>query len=85
MTPAQCRAARGLIAWSQTQLAEKAALSLPTVQRFETQRGPVSGDAIAAMQTALERGGVLFLESNGHGPGVRLRERVQPNGNDGKK
>ncbi len=78
MTPEQCRAARGLIGWSQSQLGEKAALSLPTIQRFETQRGGVSGDAVSAMRTALEKGGVIFLESNGHGPGVRLRDPIRP-------
>ena len=27
-----------------------------------------------AMQAALERAGVVFVEENGHGPGVRLRK-----------
>ena len=35
MTPAQCRAARGLIDWSQVKLAEVAAVAVSTVTSFE--------------------------------------------------
>ncbi len=76
--PAQIRAARGLLGWSQTELAEAAGLSLPTVKRFETANGvKVSGDAVAMMQTALETAGVIFVEENGEGPGVRLRKAAK--------
>lgn len=72
---AQVRGARGLLGWSQTQLAEAAGLSLPTVKRYETGKGPrVSEDAIAAIQAALEAAGVIFVAENGEGPGVRLRK-----------
>jgi hypothetical protein len=75
MTPGQSRAARGLIGWSQTKLAESARLSLPTVKRFETATGPkVSAEAIASLRRALEVAGVIFVEENGEGPGVRLRK-----------
>ena len=67
----QFRAARGLLGWSQTDLAKKAGLSLPTVKRFETAAGArVSADAAAAMRQAIERAGVEF--TNGTWPGVRL-------------
>ena len=72
----QVRAARALLGWSQTQLAKQAGLSLPTVKRVETERGPkVSEDARYALQRALELGGVEFIDENGGGPGVRLRRR----------
>jgi len=72
----QLRAARALLGWSQTQLADKAGLSLPTVKRVETERGPkVSAAARQALQKALESGGVEFIDENGGGPGVRLRKR----------
>jgi hypothetical protein len=32
------------------------------------------GHAIAAIRAALEAPGVLFVEENGEGPGVRLRK-----------
>jgi transcriptional regulator with XRE-family HTH domain len=73
----QVRAARGLIGWSQTELAEAAGLSLPTVKRFETDNGvKVSDDAISKMVAALESAGVEFIPENGGGAGVRLRKSV---------
>jgi len=73
----QVRAARGLIGWSQTQLAEAAGLSLPTVKRFETDNGvKVSDDAIARMVAALEDAGVQFIPENGGGAGVRLKKGI---------
>ncbi|MBS7586057.1 helix-turn-helix domain-containing protein [Ancylobacter defluvii] len=75
ISPAQSRAARGLIGWSQTELAQAAGMSLPTVKRFETGTGArVSPDAIATMRRALESAGVIFVDENGEGPGVRLRK-----------
>jgi transcriptional regulator with XRE-family HTH domain len=71
----QIRAARGLLGWSQSRLAERAGLSLPTVKRVETGKGPkVSHEARAKLQRALELGGVDFIQENGGGPGVRLRK-----------
>jgi transcriptional regulator with XRE-family HTH domain len=72
---AQIRGARGLLGWSQTTLANAAALSEPTIKRFETGRGArVSPDAVAKMVDALEIGGVEFIKENGGGPGVRLKK-----------
>jgi len=72
---AQLRAARSLLGWSQTELANQAGMSLPTVKRVETDRGPkVSEEARLALQRALVQGGVEFIDQNGGGPGVRLTE-----------
>jgi hypothetical protein len=35
--------------------------------------------AVAAIRAALEAAGVEFSDQNGHGPGVRFRERIEPN------
>ena len=73
---AQLRAARALLGWSQTELANQAGMSLPTVKRVETDRGPkVSEEARLALQRALVLGGVEFIDQNGGGPGVRVRKR----------
>jgi transcriptional regulator with XRE-family HTH domain len=70
------RAGRGLLGWSQTELANEAGLSLPTVKRFETGRGAnVSDDAIGKLVAALESAGVEFIAENGGGLGVRLRKQ----------
>ncbi len=77
-TPAVSRAARGLLDWSQTDLAEKAGVSLSTVRDFETgKRTPIANN-ISAMQKAMEAAGVQFISENGGGAGVRLRRRMAP-------
>lgn len=77
LTAAQLRAARGLVDWSQSELAAAAGLSLPTVKRMEGPLGPgkSSAENVEAVQRALEAAGVEFIPENGGGPGVRLRER----------
>lgn len=74
----QMRAARGLLEWSQTQLAEAASLSLPTIKRME-KLGPgrSSADNVSSVRKALEAAGVIFIEENGQGPGVRLRKAAE--------
>ena len=76
ITIEQLRAARGLLGWSQTELAMRAGLSLPTVKRLEGGFGPrVSVEARAKLQEALEAAGVEFIDENGGGAGVRFRRR----------
>ncbi|HWL04240.1 MAG TPA: helix-turn-helix transcriptional regulator [Xanthobacteraceae bacterium] len=73
----QIRAARGLLGWSQTELADRAELSLPTVKRMEREGGgpAVSDDAKEKVRAALEKAGVEFIAENGGGAGVRLKKR----------
>lgn len=76
ITVAQIRGARGLLGWSQTELASAAGLSLPTVKRYETGKGArVSDQAVEKMHTALEAAGIIFVEENGSGAGVRLKKK----------
>jgi transcriptional regulator with XRE-family HTH domain len=72
MTPAQCRAARGLIDWSQVKLAEVAAVAASTVTSFERSSRVATLERIQAMRAALEKAGVEF--TNGAEPGVKLRK-----------
>ena len=74
MTPEQCRAARALLAWSQTMLADQAHLGLSTVRDFEKGRRMPSYNNLLAMRLALEEAGVIFLAEEDEGPGVRLRK-----------
>jgi transcriptional regulator with XRE-family HTH domain len=76
ITIEQLRAARGLLGWSQSELAKRAGLSLPTVKRVESRTGPrVSDEARNRIKQALEKGGAQFIKENGGGPGVRLQKR----------
>jgi transcriptional regulator with XRE-family HTH domain len=71
----QLRAARGLLGWTQSELAARADLSLPTVKRLEGGFGPrVSDQARKKLQLAIEAAGVEFIEENGAGEGVRFRK-----------
>ena len=75
ITPSQCRAARGLLAWSQEDLAARAGVSQVTVHQLEagsTQPRRATHDVI---RRAFENAGVEFIDENGGGPGVRLRKR----------
>jgi transcriptional regulator with XRE-family HTH domain len=74
MTIEQLRAARSLLGWSQSELAARAGLSLPTVKRVEAETGPrVSDEARAKLQRALEGAGVEFIGEGEEGLGVRFR------------
>ncbi|TSE04262.1 transcriptional regulator [Mesorhizobium intechi] len=75
ITPSQSRAARALIEWTQPRLAEASKLGLSTVVDFEKSRRQISDDSRRAIQLALEAAGVIFVDENGEGPGVRLRKR----------
>ena len=77
LTGRQIAAGRALLRKSQAELAKEANVSVPTLKRMEASDGAAAGLAnnVAAIRTALETAGVLFIEQNGHGPGVRLRDR----------
>jgi transcriptional regulator with XRE-family HTH domain len=77
ITIEQIRAARGLLGWTQSELASRAGVSVPTVKRFEANIGaPVSELSRSKMRQALELAGIKFIAENGGGPGVRLRKRM---------
>lgn len=73
ITPAQSRAARGLLDWSQTELGTRANLSESTVRDFEKGRRLPAINNLAAIRRALEAAGVEF--TNGDQPGVRLKTK----------
>lgn len=75
--PAQARAGRALIGWTRDELAAQSGLPGRTVARFELGDGISRPSTVAAIRTALEAAGVEFIEENGGGAGVRLRERGQ--------
>ncbi len=69
----QLRAARGLIGWSQTDLAGAAKVGRATIADFETGKRDPYPRTIEQLQRALEAAGVEFIPENGGGAGVRLR------------
>ena len=73
LTPAQCRAARGLLDWTQERLAEQAGLARSTVREFENGRHELHRASAAQIVAALEGAGALLIPADELGPGVRLR------------
>ena len=79
ITAAQLRAARALLGIGQAELAERAGLSVPTIQRMEASVGDVRGvvDTLVKVVRALDDLGVELISENapsaGHGRGVRLK------------
>ena len=72
----QVKAARALLRWSQSDLANASKISIPTIKRLEASAGEIGGlsATTAAIRAALEAAGVAFIEENGGGAGVRLRK-----------
>ncbi len=73
LSPAQCRAARALLDWTQDELAARADVSRGTIRGFESGQHALQRSTAAAVCRALEAGGVRLMEADGAGgPGVRL-------------
>lgn len=72
----QIKAARALLGWSQSDLAAHSKVSEPTVKRLEAADGEIGGrpETAAAITTALETAGIVFLDDGG--PGVIFREKT---------
>ena len=79
ITSAQMRAARALLGIDQRKMAERAGLSLPTIQRMEASDGVVRGnvDSLMKLVDALAANGIELIgegtTSSKGGRGVRLR------------
>lgn len=79
ITAQQMRAARALAGIDQKTLAQRAGVSLPTIQRMEASDGVVRGvvDTLVKVIRALEESGVQLIGENqasaAGGRGVRLR------------
>lgn len=71
---AQIRAARALLEIKQAELAKSAGISLATLNNIERGVSDPRASTLSAIQSALEAAGVLFIDQNGEGPGVRLKK-----------
>lgn len=80
ITADQLRAARALAGMDQRTLAEKAGVSLPTIQRMEASSGNVRGvvETLTKIVAALDQAGIELIGENmpshGQGRGVRLKQ-----------
>lgn len=65
LTPAQCRAARSLLSWSQHDLAEAAFVTVSTVKNFEVGRSRPLRGSMRGIVSALEAAGIAFVNGEG--------------------
>jgi len=75
ITGDQIRAARALLKWSASDLADHSGIGIATVRRLEVMDGVPSGQVrvLNALRNALEEGGVEFVGTPDNQPGVRLK------------
>jgi transcriptional regulator with XRE-family HTH domain len=75
ITGEQIRAARAMLKWTADDLAKKSEIGVATIRRLEAMNGLPSGQAriLDAIQKTLEEGGVEFIGTLDHQPGVRLK------------
>ncbi len=79
ITAAQLRAARALAGIDQRTLAERAGLSVPTIQRMEASDGVIRGnvDSLTKLVAALDASGIELIAEGSVSPaggrGVRLK------------
>jgi transcriptional regulator with XRE-family HTH domain len=69
----QCKMARAALGLGVRELADLSEVSADTVVRFE-KGDELRPRTISAIRAALEAAGVIFVDENGQGPGVRLRK-----------
>lgn len=75
ITTSQIRAARALVRWSATDLANKSGIGISTIKRLEVMSGvpAINISTMVAIQAALESAGIEFIGSPDDRPGVRLK------------
>jgi len=71
--PAQCRAARGLLGWTQQDLADRTELGRITIQNFEAGQTKPRRATRHVLQETFERAGITFIDDE-RDQGVKVRK-----------
>jgi transcriptional regulator with XRE-family HTH domain len=71
ITPAECKAARTLLGWSQVRLAGLSGVQNSAMSKFEMGVRQLGDPKVAAIRQALEAAGVEFTDDE---DGVRLKD-----------
>jgi DNA-binding XRE family transcriptional regulator len=64
-----------MLEWSRVVLAHKSQVSERTIIDFERGARSPQASTKLALKTALEKAGIEFIDENGGGPGLRVRNR----------
>lgn len=75
ITPAQIRAGRGLLKWTQGVLAHRAAVSVVTLNMIESDQIAPRAKTLDAIRSVLEGEGIRFIGDATEGFGVMMRPR----------
>jgi DNA-binding XRE family transcriptional regulator len=73
VTSAQVRMARAALDWTVRDLAEATGLHRNTINNIEVGRYAGDPKTLEIIEETLRTAGVVFIDENGGGPGVRLR------------
>lgn len=76
VTPAQIRAARALLGWTQTDLARASKVSAIAIKNIERGQSDPRTSTMNAIERALDGAGVIFVDDGDTrpgGPGVRFK------------
>lgn len=66
LTPAQCRAARSLLDWTQGDLAMASMVTVSAIKNFEVGRSKLLRVSRKSIVEALESAGIEFLDTEGN-------------------
>lgn len=81
MLPVQCKMARAALGLGVRELAAQSKVTPETIVRLE--RGERLRDrTLASIKEALEANGVIFIDADTEGPGVRLRKQISQQSTD---
>ena len=61
----QCRGARGILGWTQQDLADASGLSKTAINNFEKGHSDIKAESLRAIRTAFEMADIEFLEQSG--------------------
>jgi len=72
----QIKAARALLGWKGSDLAEKSGVGLTTLRRYELQDGVTKGNrsVLKAIQDCFEEAGIVFTGDPETNPGVAIKK-----------
>jgi transcriptional regulator with XRE-family HTH domain len=77
IVPAQIGAGRALLDWRQVDLANASGVSDLAIKNVERCVTQPHAKTLYAITTALEKAGVIFVDENGEGSGVRLKKKAK--------
>jgi DNA-binding XRE family transcriptional regulator len=71
--------ARAALNWTVRDLAKATGLHRNTITNIEVGRYAGDQKSLKKIEAVLKKAGVVFIDENGGGPGVRLRKSQRPN------